>query len=321
MSMREEFERPMRWTDWRGVQYELTTEWWYVNGTAARRDGDGGTLTNARDANNDGMSPRDFMNRANEFIARRRLWQRGGVRLRLSVGADGDVSTRCDLGESDPEAQETAIGVDGSMLLPAKDAFLKLEEVLAVRLYTGPAYQPINAFLRTVGTLRGEARAALANDVNATFTATCKHLCRAIRKLSAVATADEVSAPLYRAVRGELPEKFWACPGELCATDTAFMSTSRACHLRGVFAPWQRGQLRCAWHPTPRPPSKCTDGASGAPSSAVGPISACSPNCGRGRGPLPPCTMLVISPAPEHLLERREKGRHFLEVTAQPCFI
>ena len=151
MSMHEEFERPMRWTDWRGVQYELTTEWWYVNGTAARRDGDGGTLTNARDANNDGMSPRDFMNRANEFIARRRLWQRGGVRLRLSVGADGDVSTRCDLGESDPEAQETAIGVDGSMSL--REGRLPQARGGAGRApLHWPRYQPINAFLRTVGT-------------------------------------------------------------------------------------------------------------------------------------------------------------------------
>jgi len=313
----------MRWTDWRGLQYELTTEWWYVNGTAARRDGDGGTLTNARDANNDGMSPRDFMNRANEFIARRRLWQRGGVRLRLSVGADGDVSTRCDLGESDPEAQETAIGVDGSMLLPAKDAFLKLEEVLAVRLYTGPAYQPINAFLRTVGTLRGEARAALANDVNATFTATCKHLCRAIRKLSAVATAEEVSAPLYRAVRGELPEKFWACPGELCATDTAFMSTSR---VRAIFEEYlpHGSEASCdvLWHLTPRPPSQVHRWRERGTIFCRGAdISMLSQFAAEAEVLFPPCTMLVISPAPEHLLERREKGRHFLEVTAQPCFI
>ena len=66
-TMREEFERPIGWTDWRGQRYELQTEWWYVNGTAARRDGT--TPGTTRDVNNEGMSPSDFMARANAFIA------------------------------------------------------------------------------------------------------------------------------------------------------------------------------------------------------------------------------------------------------------
>ena len=32
--------------------------------------------------------------------------------------------------------------------MPAAHAFLTMEEVLSVRLFTGPAYQPINDFLR-----------------------------------------------------------------------------------------------------------------------------------------------------------------------------
>lgn len=122
--------------------------------------------------------------------------------------------------------------VDGhSALLPEENAFLTLEEVLAVRLYTGPAYQPINSFLRKVGsTVSREARLALALDPAHTMTATCKHICRAIRKLAAVASTGEVAAPLYRAVRGRLPRAFWVPDAEsagVCATDTAFMSTSR----------------------------------------------------------------------------------------------
>ena len=35
--------------------------------------------------------------------------------------------------------------------LPLEFAYLTLEEVLAVRLYSGPAYQPINEFLRQIG--------------------------------------------------------------------------------------------------------------------------------------------------------------------------
>ena len=61
------------------------------------------------------------------------------------------------------------------------------------------------------------------------FTATVGHLCRAIRKLSAITLPEEADKPLYRGVRGELPYSFWV-RGELgmvCATDTAFMSTSR----------------------------------------------------------------------------------------------
>ena len=50
-----------------------------------------------------------------------------------------------------------------------------------------------------------------------------------MRKLAAVATPSEVEAPLYRGVRGELPKGFWLPDdqGLVCATDTAFMSTSR----------------------------------------------------------------------------------------------
>ena len=333
LTMREEFERPIRWVDWRGMEYDLTTEWWYVTGTAARRDSDGDDPTPARDANNEGMSPHDFMQRANDVIARRRFWQRGGVRLNLSVGAGGAVSARCELGETlDAEGQEAAIDADGNILLPAKDAYLKLEEVLAVRLYTGPSYQPINAFLRTVGALRGEQRQALANDVDTTFTATCKHLCRAIRKLSAVATAEEVSAPLYRAVRGELPEAFWAraeaagamTSGELCATDTAFMSTSR---VRAIFEEYlprdSEGGRNVLWHLTPRPPSQVHRWRERGTIFCRGAdISMLSQFAAEAEVLFPPCTMLVIDRrARAHELERREKGRRFLEVTAQPCFI
>ena len=42
----------------------------------------------------------------------------------------------------------------GTNLLEA-DALLTLEEVVAIRLYSGPAYAPINAFLRQVAKLDG----------------------------------------------------------------------------------------------------------------------------------------------------------------------
>jgi len=106
---------------------------------------------------------------------------------------------------------------------------LTLEEVLAVRLYSGPAFQPINNFLRQVSSLRGEHRRTLARHPTLSFSATVGHICRAIRKLSAVATPEESEGRLWRAVRGELPAAFWL-PNEhgmVCAVDLAFMSTSR----------------------------------------------------------------------------------------------
>ena len=60
----------------------------------------------------------------------------------------------------------------------------------------------------------------LATHPEATYTATVSHLCRAIRKLSAITLPEEAELPLYRGVRGELPDSFWV-RGELgmvCAT-------------------------------------------------------------------------------------------------------
>jgi len=62
-----------------------------------------------------------------------------------------------------------------------------------------------------------------------TFAATVGHLLHAVRKLSAIATADESAKPLFRGVRGVIPKGFWVPTqsGLVCATDTAFMSTSK----------------------------------------------------------------------------------------------
>ena len=101
-------------------------------------------------------------------------------------------------------------------------------QVLSIRLYTGPAYQPINEFLRQLAVLRGAYRTDVARSPTRTFAATIGHLCRAIRKLAAIATPEEANTPLYRGVRGELPNHTWVADssGIVCVVDTAFMSTS-----------------------------------------------------------------------------------------------
>ena len=128
---------------------------------------------------------------------------------------------------------------------------LTLDEVLAVRLYTGPAFQPINGWLREVSCLpaappawmkprwgaysdaRGgmgarAARRDAACDPSTSLGVTCGHLIAALRKLSACCTADECDRRLFRGLSGVLQGSFWLpdAMGVVCATDAAFMSTS-----------------------------------------------------------------------------------------------
>ena len=192
LTMAMEFAREQTWTDWQGVSYTLREEWAYVTGAAkCTSDCTPGT----RDEHNNGKTPEDFLASANGFILSRR---------------------------KAAKREERAV-------LPEEAAFLTLDEVLAVRLYSGPAFQPINVFLRQISSLTGAFREELAHHAGLTFAATVGHICRAIRKLAAVATPEEATAPLWRGVRGVLPKTFWVPDeqGIVCAVDMAFMSTSR----------------------------------------------------------------------------------------------
>jgi hypothetical protein len=102
---------------------------------------------------------------------------------------------------------------------------LSEREVVAVRLYTGPGFAPINGWLRAVGELTPEQRRAAALDSRASYGATVGLLISAIDKLSKL---NSGAATLYRGVRGVLPSSFWIpdAQGFVCATDLAFMSTS-----------------------------------------------------------------------------------------------
>ena len=93
--------------------------------------------------------------------------------------------------------------------------------VLALRLYSGPAFKPINDFLRQLSELHGPARIAVAQDPQLTFASTIGHLCVAIRRLAAVASPEEVSRTLWRGLRGELPTSFWEPDdlGDVCVVD------------------------------------------------------------------------------------------------------
>ena len=196
LTLAQEFDRDIEWEDWKsektGKRYNLREEWAYVTGEATKLPE---CTPGTRDEQNDGFTPFMFQVRINLKILRRRL-------------------------HSMKNGQRPS--------LPTDAAYLTLEEVLAVRLYSGPAYQPINDFLRQIAWLTGDYRDQLAKHAGVTFTATVQLLCRAIRKLAAITLPWETRKPLYRAVRGELPRTFWVKDeqGLVTAVETAFMSTS-----------------------------------------------------------------------------------------------
>lgn len=180
-ALADEFGRELLWTDSHGVSHSLIEQWEYVNGTAQAKEVRGMSAT--RDAGHAGMTPDAFLREANERITKRR---------KAGLGS-----------------------------LPERYALLSMDEVLAVRLFTGPAHMPINDFLRTAATATGEQRMMLARHATSTFAATVCALCAAIRKLADVALPDEIATPLYLGIRGGLHRS------ERCAVSTAFLSSSR----------------------------------------------------------------------------------------------
>jgi len=188
LTMEQECQRAWEFEDWKGVKYRLDSEWQYVSGVAKQKED---CTAGVRDNGNEGKTVDDFVDQINSHIEERR---------RLGHGRE----------------------------LPTEFAYMTRDEVLAVRLFSGPSYQLLNGFLRQVSLLDPTHRAILANDPETTFAATVGHICRAIRKLSAIALPSETRQELYRAVRGQLPRSFWLRDeaGMICACDMGFMSTS-----------------------------------------------------------------------------------------------
>jgi len=160
------------------------------------------------------------------------------------------------------------------------------DEVLAVRLYTGPGYQPINDFLRQISHLSGHMRRALAKSPALTFAATVGHICHAIRKLSVITPETELEKSLYRGVRGELPHTFWVkdSQGMVCAVDGGFLSTSKNKEI--VFSYMCKG-LNVLWVVKPKPESDAAfhRGAD---------VSKLSQFATEEEVLFPPCTMLEV---------------------------
>ena len=206
LTMEQEFQRDDRWTDWKGMRYSAAAEWAYVTFMAFEGGPDGAHET--RDKGNAGKTAEDFLAAANTHILQE-LQQKG-------TQSSGKI----------PRTQKQQPGRQMQKGLDRDTLMLVLEEVLAIRLYSGPAYAPINTFLREVAKLSTDWRSKLARDPKTTYSATVGWLVSGVRKL---AHATQLSK-LYRGVKGQLPEAF-AVPdvqGMVSATDFGFMSTSRS---------------------------------------------------------------------------------------------
>merc|ERR1712086_1179558 len=108
-----------------------------------------------------------------------------------------------------------------------------------------------------------------------------------IRKLADLNTKEELSKPLYRAVRGTLPNSFWASDDHnlVSAVDTAFMSTSQSREASiGYMATDSENVL---WNVTPK---KQSDSAFHCGAS----INMLSQFASEAEVLFPPCTMLNV---------------------------
>jgi hypothetical protein len=188
LTMEQEFSRNDTWTDWKGQTYSAWGEWEYVT-KPVEGGGKEGSGFGGRDEgmpDRTGWEPAKFLEVANAAICQ---------------------------------------GAEERGLTHGMAPLMVLAEVIAIRLYTGPAYQPINKFLREVNKVGADWRKKLSHFHQLTYSSTVFHLTNGIRKLVRV---NNDFTTTFRALRGQLPHGFWLRDefGMVTATDFAFMSTS-----------------------------------------------------------------------------------------------
>jgi len=290
-TLHDEWSRDVTWTDRGGVSYTMQEEYAYVCGRAVRKTG---CTPGIRDANHDGKSLDELMREANEYIRARREQR------------------------THPNPAGT-----GASLLPEEYAYLTREEVLAVRLYTGPGFQPINEFLRSLSTLSGHptVRRDFLQHPRLSLAATVSHLIDAIRKLAAIATEEDAARPLWRGVRGTLSPDFWSPDDQkmLVAVDMAFMSTSREEETPKRYMQAGTSNVLWALHPTLEDDTGYHYGAD---------VSILSQFEAEKEILFPPPTMLVVTvnaPPNEQTVASSHPGQQaaarFMEIDCVPTFV
>lgn len=287
LTMEEEWLRNDQWTDWQGKSYSGAEEWQYVTRpmpSAAVRSV-GGSGVGGRDVKGsetrDGWTPQMFREKVNAHIRQR--WE--------------------EMGKESPDL----------MLLTTL-------EVLAIRLYTGPAYQMINAYLRELAKLGSAWRKRLSHMHQMSYSSTVEQLVDGLRKL--VRINDETSfGKRFRGIRGELPEAFWLKDAFGCvvATDFAFMSTSEdQAVCQGYMSRTQKNvlfEIQCA-----------EESAEGFHSGAD--VSMLSQFPAERETLFPPMTMLQVQmgkdqdrPAEAQQEVTTESGAVFVRIPVKPTFV
>jgi hypothetical protein len=178
MSMEEEFMRDDKWYSWKGKTHSAQEEWRYVQGLAGQglEDVD---VQLGRDKGRLGWSLKRFKEQLEDYIL-----TKIGLREHSSaaVAVDSDQTRR-----HKEELSESLM--------------LSMDEVIAIRLYTGPAFQPINNFLREISKVGVEWRRRLAKYEALTYAATVQNLANGLRKLVRVKEISKDAARLRKLVR------------------------------------------------------------------------------------------------------------------------
>jgi hypothetical protein len=333
LTMEQEFRRNDRWANWDGVRCSAAEEWDYVMGEAVEggpAGAGGGGHAADRDAGNSGRTAGDFLGVANEMIRKRLFQQRRATMAtmrRVATARQNAMRKRAGRGAADGGsgsggADAGAGNADGSMHSTAaherqeaaeeRSSLLLLEEVIAIRLYSGPAYVPVNTFLREVAKLSSDWRSKLARDPKTTYSATVGWLISGIRKLSRVTRLSK----LYRGVKGQLPEAF-AVPdvqGMVSATDFGFMSTSRSERIPLNFM--SKAQPNVLWE------LECREEDEAHHNGAD--IAIISQFPGEEEVLFPPLTMMVAASGPQEELrvtDEVEGGVQFQRIGVVPYYI
>jgi hypothetical protein len=225
-TMEEEFLRDDIWKDHAGRERSAREEWLYVTeGEAVESLGDTrrGKDDEGRDIGHSGWSLADFVRETNAYV---------DTALAAITDPQQQLPSSNFASNQRLRAATTAVPyhdrrASSTRDVPLAPPHLAREEVIAIRLYTGPAYQPINTFMREVAKIGVTWRKVLARYYTLTYAATAAHLCSGLRKLVTV-NDDSKICNLFRGVRGELPEAFWFRDAMefISAVDFGFMSTS-----------------------------------------------------------------------------------------------
>jgi len=108
---------------------------------------------------------------------------------------------------------------------PAVRAGLTRDEVRALRFYTGPAYKPINGFLRA---LQDERARHTTLDEENTWASTVRNICQAFFKLSKSGECSQAKET-FRGINGRLPDNFFVNDDKGMVSYMEFGLSSTSC--------------------------------------------------------------------------------------------